>query len=560
MHRAGVSRTISRIISIHRGLKSTPRYLHRRSAALRCNENDLFEYTSLRWLCNDEIQRSRRYIRFDVDALCEIAAKACNAEECVSVRKIDEGSFNRILGLTLNDGREVIARLPFPMAGPPHLLTASEVATLDFVRNIMSIPVPKVLAWSSRAASTPVGAEFMILEKVEGVEIHKPWTKIRKDFGEIIVDLLKIDKKYVNTRFSMNGSLFYKDDVIGHPHTTRIFEDPKNETEDTQRFAIGSHMAWELWHGERVNMKIDRGPWSSATDYVTGFIRCQQEWLRQFVLPRSEQDPSFTSIDGSTPKDHILFLEGALLVHLTIMCNLQWPVLWHPDLHRANIFVTDSAPYTITGLIDWQYASISPLFSQASIPKAFQYTGSRVEFVRDCLKPPLPENFDSLSEEDKKLTLEEQLDAGLHAAYERSTKDISGVHTLLTHNHLSILMQSFWSSQVSWAEGLAPVEMCLAALYTEWQDATGGDPTRRCPIEFNEDQLARIAHIQLRFLTYTGNVKALRDELGCLQDGSVAVELFEEALVKSKQREAEWDEVEKCGPYPFRDGYTALAT
>lgn len=74
-------------------------------------DDQLFNYTTGRWLCNDHIrayshlksyrtglnwscnlERSRRYLRFDVDALRKIAAKACDAEECISVRKIAEGA------------------------------------------------------------------------------------------------------------------------------------------------------------------------------------------------------------------------------------------------------------------------------------------------------------------------------------------------------------------------------------------------------------------------------------------------------------------------------------
>ena len=43
-----------------------------------------------------------------------------------------EGSFNKALLLTMSDGNEVIAKIPCPNAGPPHLTTASEVATLEF--------------------------------------------------------------------------------------------------------------------------------------------------------------------------------------------------------------------------------------------------------------------------------------------------------------------------------------------------------------------------------------------------------------------------------------------
>lgn len=38
------------------------------------------------------------------------------------------------------------------------------------------------------------------------------------------------------------------------------------------------------------------------------------------------------------------------------------PTLFHPDLHKRNIFVSDDDPTIITGIIDWQLASIEPAF------------------------------------------------------------------------------------------------------------------------------------------------------------------------------------------------------
>ncbi len=117
------------------------------------------------------------------NALGEIAAKRMRGEEMCGTEEtrrryeyltysagflmlLSLGSCNKILLLTLDNGKEVIARLPFPMAGPPHLLTASEAATMEFLRTVLSVPVPQVLSWSSRADSTPVGAEFIIMEKL----------------------------------------------------------------------------------------------------------------------------------------------------------------------------------------------------------------------------------------------------------------------------------------------------------------------------------------------------------------------------------------------------------
>ena len=64
--------------------------------------------------------------------------------------KLPEGLFNRAFLLVMDNGSEVIARIPTSVAGPAHFVTASEVATMEFMRDL-GVPVPKVLAWSSNA-------------------------------------------------------------------------------------------------------------------------------------------------------------------------------------------------------------------------------------------------------------------------------------------------------------------------------------------------------------------------------------------------------------------------
>jgi len=43
------------------------------------------------------------------------------------------------------------------------------------VRNVLHIPAPKVYAWCSRANETPVGAEYIIMEKVPGIKLSHVW-------------------------------------------------------------------------------------------------------------------------------------------------------------------------------------------------------------------------------------------------------------------------------------------------------------------------------------------------------------------------------------------------
>lgn len=98
------------------------------------NENeDFFCFSRGRFLRNDSQELSQRYVRFNVDELSRIAAEACDSSRCVDVEKFADGMYNKSLLLTMDNGTQVVAKVPNPNAGRCHLTTASEVATMDFV-------------------------------------------------------------------------------------------------------------------------------------------------------------------------------------------------------------------------------------------------------------------------------------------------------------------------------------------------------------------------------------------------------------------------------------------
>lgn len=100
------------------------------------NYDHFFRYTSGRWLWDEEQQLKDRFTPFNVRELKRIAAQSVGANECVDMTKLAEGSFNKIFRLSMDNGRAAIVRVPHPIAGPKYLTTASEVATMDFVRSL----------------------------------------------------------------------------------------------------------------------------------------------------------------------------------------------------------------------------------------------------------------------------------------------------------------------------------------------------------------------------------------------------------------------------------------
>lgn len=64
--------------------------------------------------------------------------------------------------------------------------------------------------------------------------------------------------------------------------------------------------------------------------------------------------------------------------------NVSAPSLFHPDLHKRNIFVDAADPTTITALIDWQSASLDPaFFSAGHTPDLCKYPETFEDILND---------------------------------------------------------------------------------------------------------------------------------------------------------------------------------
>jgi hypothetical protein len=85
------------------------------------------------------------------------------------------------------------------------------------------------------------------------------------------------------------------------------------------------------------------------------------------------------------------------LVPPTVDGKIHSNVLWHPDLHLDNTSV-DPCSRKITAIADWQSAAVAPLFFQYGVPKLFRHHGP---VTNDWAVPEKPENYDSLTEEEK---------------------------------------------------------------------------------------------------------------------------------------------------------------
>jgi Ser/Thr protein kinase RdoA (MazF antagonist) len=82
-----------------------------------------------------------------------------------TITKMAEGGFHKVYDISADDGRCIQAVVRVAAPAFPRDKMDSEVATLKYIAKHTSLPVPKVYTWNTNATN-PVGAEYMIMEKV----------------------------------------------------------------------------------------------------------------------------------------------------------------------------------------------------------------------------------------------------------------------------------------------------------------------------------------------------------------------------------------------------------
>ncbi|BCR96713.1 phosphotransferase enzyme [Aspergillus luchuensis] len=444
-------------------------------------DTDLFQYTSGRWLWDEEQQLRERFSPFNVPELQRIAAQSVGADTCTAITKLAEGSFNKTFRLQMDNGSSVIARIPHPIAGPRHYTTASEVATMEFARTILGVPTPRVYAWNADV-NNAVGSEYIIMEEAAGTKLDDIWDVISlEEKIEIMKDLVQLEKKMLQVPLNNYGSLYFANTNIRGATPVDICADVSPELKDkiNRRFVIGPVAERHYWLKERAEMALDRGPWKQPQDYVLSLAHREEAWIQKYATPRPKDDPLVTSASQNSPNSHIDLLHKYLKVAPYLLPNapaVVAPYIWHTDLHAGNIFVQKGK---ISSVIDWQGLWAAPLILQARHARLVDYNGEVI------LKAPA--NFKDLEPAEKTRIRGLMSSSILLYLYEKQiAQDIPLLDRVLRFDHGRIRCEPILFVGDTWDDEIIPLRESLIRVERSWNELGFDFP---CPINFTEDDL-----------------------------------------------------------------------
>lgn len=362
---------------------------------------------------------------FNVRAFEDVVATVMGAQPgmgVVRIRKLAEGASNKVFTATIRSKR-VVVKFPDHVV-PSRLVTASEVATLDYLRTELDMHVPRVLVWSSNN-DNPVGCEYIIMDEVPGEPLDMVWnTSFRFQEKLALVDQVQSMQSRIlqhSSQLGGYGSLYFSKDARAFGFQKEL---PVRNKNGPLRFCLGPLAHPNFMHSEVERAGISCGPCkllkflrysvrpnisfarTSPEDYLIAAIDCsisrvksQQEGRKDRELADSCFDFPLNTFSDYSPETALGFLHQYRLAAPSFVPSLSQysvltqPVFWHKDLHLGNIFVNPRG--IISGIIDWQDTYCLPLFFQAEVP-------TFSDFYRDSPSFELPHNFSTIPKGDEK--------------------------------------------------------------------------------------------------------------------------------------------------------------
>ncbi|THX34864.1 hypothetical protein D6D11_09635, partial [Aureobasidium pullulans] len=140
---------------------------------------------------------------FDFKALVDKVVSCCEGATSIQTWLKKEGNFCKAFVFCTDNGKQIVAKLPTPIAGPKSLITNSKVATIRYCMLIFT------LRSQNDDPLNAVGCEYVIMEYAAGVPLSSVWQQldVRKKM-RCMESIVRHMAQLTKLDFNLYGSLY----------------------------------------------------------------------------------------------------------------------------------------------------------------------------------------------------------------------------------------------------------------------------------------------------------------------------------------------------------------
>lgn len=266
----------------------------------------------------------------------------------VSVEWFEGGTFNILYTVDIpqpngaSPDREYMLRITLPVE--PFYKTASEVATLSYLKEHTSIPVPRVIDHSS-TAENELGYEWILMERIRGVTFGRKMLCIDQETKvKLLRSIVDVVHQLQKLRFPVIGNLYFRKDIDAYDSTVRV--SPTGDDKYVIGPIVTRHMFQKGW---KLDLPRNLGPYSNEAEYITSALIPSK--LEYVTGVQAELEKIYRALCASQPIGEPLPVGDSFPVG-----DFQ---IYHDDLTVNNILF-DEQTREISGIVDWECVGTRP--------------------------------------------------------------------------------------------------------------------------------------------------------------------------------------------------------
>jgi hypothetical protein len=325
-----------------------------------------------------------------VESLCRRRLGIAPADPCV-VKFAASGLFNKLYTVEPR-GTTYMMRVSLPVY--PRHKTRAEVATLRWVRDNTSVPVPKVYEFDD-SNDNEMGFEWILVEFMDGRPAHERWWAMTMEQKAVFAQRIAMFQAELSGRGKAEAPF----ERIGTLTLDRPDSEQQKDAAAGRPIAIGRLVVPEFFMGDNLFYNVPRGPFDSSHDWLAAQLNIILVHQTAVLNKTEDEDEQEDAENALSVARKLLFLIPKVFPPSPDVAETTG--LYHHDLHLNNILVSDQGE--ITAVLDWECVSALPLWMATRPPKFLDEPVREEEPLAEDYADNTPQEFAASGQEKNEL-------------------------------------------------------------------------------------------------------------------------------------------------------------